>query len=577
MDVLNQLILDRITLSQALYYVLANCKDILDIEFLQWLESECKGYKNPLELPDYRNLDCEVYAKYMDDFNNQHDEPIDVTAVDKYLKEQGMQNILVSKMRLSQNIESIEKSLNGKNSGSFSFPFPPDASKMISELYECPAGCNNLSIYQNCRIEPVRNILHVVKSKLINKLESTPMAKDNEAQSNIKAPLIFISHTSKDKEIIKLFVDNILKKGLNLTDRNIVFTSYEATGVVPGDNIPEYIKKNIASANIVLAMISKNYKAREVCMNEVGASWALGKTPLQIMLPNTNIDKLGWLIHLDKATKIDESDSLDSLMEPICEKMGITTPTAKHWNPCVRDFLAALQSMPDNYNKDKPECYVEFGDGTFEVECHPKFYCNYYSVESFKKTPKDTENPISVNTFMGSAINNEWIKAIQKQIVVVPNVQVSRFISKTTNLSYCKIQLYLINNSDKPIENGKVIIFADTDNIIFEKKNVEPKHGINCIIPNYRPTQSVKKNDVSESFRNPINPTATKKLYDFYVKAPSDVTEFKLNWKLESLKEPKYGSVTVKWQSEIENKWTVVKQDDERDGSSVIEDFLLDE
>lgn len=138
-------------------------------------------------------------------------------------------------------------------------------------------------------------------------------------------------------------------------------------------------------------------------------------------------------------------------------------------------------------------------------------------------------------------------------------------------------EIRLINNSDKPIENGKVIIFADTDNIIFEKKNVEPKHGINCIIPNYRPTQSVKKNDVSESFRNPINPTATKKLYDFYVKAPSDVTEFKLNWKLESLKEPKYGSVTVKWQSEIENKWTVVKQDDERDGSSVIEDFLLDE
>lgn len=576
MDVLNQLILDGITLSQALYYVLANCKDILDIEFLQWLESECNGYKNPLELPDYRNLDCEVYAKYMDDINHQHDEPIDVTAVDKYLEEQGMQNFLISKMRLSQNIESIEKSLNGINSGSFSLPFPPGASKIISQLYEYPAGCNNLSIYQNCRIELVRNILHVVKSKLINKLESSPMTKENEAQSKTKAPLIFISHASKDKKILKLFVDNILKKGLNLTDKNIVFTSYEATGVVPGDNIPEYIKKNIASANIVFAMISNNYKTSEVCMNEIGASWALGKTPLQIMLPNTNIDKLGWLAHLDKAAKIDYSDSLDSLMEPICEKMGIKIPTAKHWNPCVRDFLAALQSMPDNYDKDEPECYIKFDDGTFEVECHPKFYRNYYYVESSKKTPKDTENPISVNTFMGSAINNGWIKAMQKQKVVVPKIQVSHSISKTTNLSYCRIQLYLINNSDEPIENGKVIIYADSDKIVFEEKNVK-NHGFNNISIDYWHIQSVKKDSVSESFRNPINPTATEQLYDFYVKAPVDVTEFKLNWKLESRKKPKHGSVTVKWLPEIVDKWTVVNQCDERDGSSVIEDFFLEE
>lgn len=47
--------------------------------------------------------------------------------------------------------------------GSFSLPFPPGASKMISQWYEYPAGCNNLSIYQNYKIEFVRNILHVVK------------------------------------------------------------------------------------------------------------------------------------------------------------------------------------------------------------------------------------------------------------------------------------------------------------------------------------------------------------------------------------------------------------------------------
>ena len=49
------------------------------------------------------------------------------------------------------------------------------------------------------------------------------------------SPLIFISHSSKDREIVKLFIDNILKKGLGLTDEDITCTSFEATGVNPGD------------------------------------------------------------------------------------------------------------------------------------------------------------------------------------------------------------------------------------------------------------------------------------------------------------------------------------------------------
>lgn len=360
MEILKKLISGELKLSQALYYVTTIYRESFETSFIQWAEQECYGYKDSLKLPDYRYINCEVYAKYIDNFGNEHDEPIDVKAIDDYLLKNGLGKALVSRMRITQGMESIEDSIIGNNGGSLIMNLLPDMSEMIKKWYLCPAGCHSFSVYQSCHIEKGNNIITEVKTKLITTLKGMEQ-KFDDIGSKIKElnkPLIFISHASKDKLLVKSFVDNILKKGLGLKDENIVFTSYEATGVVPGDNIPNYIKQNIEKANIVLAMVSHNYKASEVCMNEVGAAFALDKTLVQIMLPNTNIDKLGWLIHLDKAARIDNRDSLDSLEEVICKEMGLNIPIAKHWNPCTQDFLDSLKSTTDLYSYDNPLCTV---------------------------------------------------------------------------------------------------------------------------------------------------------------------------------------------------------------------------
>lgn len=189
--------------------------------------------------------------------------------------------------------------------------------------------------------------IHTSYKILMSKVEKSQKQKHNDTstESHGDSPLIFISHSSKDREIVKLFIDNILKKGLGLTDEDIACTSFEATGVNPGDSIPAYIKQNIKGSKICLAMVSQNYKSSEVCMNEVGAAWALDKAPIQIVLPNADFSEIGWLLNTDKASKIDDVDCLDSLEEKLCASIGIPVPTAKHWNPCIRDFLNSLKTL----------------------------------------------------------------------------------------------------------------------------------------------------------------------------------------------------------------------------------------
>jgi hypothetical protein len=128
--------------------------------------------------------------------------------------------------------------------------------------------------------------------------------------------------------------------------------SYASFGAKTCDEISVRVSvlfgENIKEAKICLAMVSKNYKASEVCMNEVGAAWALNNPPIQIVLPGTEFHELGWLLNTNKASKINDIDCLDALGEKLCSSIGILTPTPKHWNPSTRDFLDALQILLKN-------------------------------------------------------------------------------------------------------------------------------------------------------------------------------------------------------------------------------------
>mgnify|MGYP003291408441 CR=1 FL=1 len=156
---------------------------------------------------------------------------------------------------------------------------------------------------------------------------------------------IFISHASKDNELIGKFVDLIFLLGMGIDSEIIAYTSREDTGVPAGESIPQFIQDNIACADIVLLMISDNYKSSEVCLNEMGAAWALNKHIIQILLPNTSFDKLGWLCSLDKALKIDDADSVDGLCEVFTDKLDIgIKPSA--WNRNKAAFLSYCSTLP---------------------------------------------------------------------------------------------------------------------------------------------------------------------------------------------------------------------------------------
>lgn len=180
---------------------------------------------------------------------------------------------------------------------------------------------------------------------LVDKLERGDIGSERHAIKQIPAPIssskkkIFISHASKDKELVGKFVDSIFLLGMGVDSEIIAYTSREETGVPAGESIPQFIQDNIACADIVLLMISDNYKNSEVCLNEMGAAWALNKHIIQTLLPNTSFDKLGWLCSLDKALRIDHAESMDGLCEVFSDKLDIGIKPSV-WNRNKASFLS---------------------------------------------------------------------------------------------------------------------------------------------------------------------------------------------------------------------------------------------
>lgn len=170
---------------------------------------------------------------------------------------------------------------------------------------------------------------------------------------------VFLSHSSKDKPIVDLFKSALLNVGLGIADEDIAYTSAVETGVPIGGNIPQFIKSNIGDSDFVFLFISENYRHSEVCLNEMGAAWALDRNVKPLLIhDNVPFDSVGWLYHMSLCARLSDPDMLDELRDEFLDKYPYRTKTAV-WNRQKAEFITRLKQLvpaqsTDNLNVASP-------------------------------------------------------------------------------------------------------------------------------------------------------------------------------------------------------------------------------
>lgn len=239
----------------------------------------------------------------------------------------------------------------------------------VSELLKSQFGKDDQFVYDwdsnigtyICKREPILPQLKKKVNKGVSLIDSflerldihfhddEYMEKALKQSDMVKSPKVFISHSSGDKDLILSFIKRVLVLGLGLPKDDIVFTSDENYGIEPGGDIPQYIKRNIAHANVVLIMVSHGYKKSEVCLNEMGAAWALDRNIIQVLLPDADFDDLGWVINLKKAIRLNEKKQLISLTKKVAALLNVDM--TKQFADAVTSIDDFLGTLEDNKHK----------------------------------------------------------------------------------------------------------------------------------------------------------------------------------------------------------------------------------
>lgn len=152
---------------------------------------------------------------------------------------------------------------------------------------------------------------------------------------------VFISHSSKDKQYVTDFVNHILCLGIGLNPDDIFCTSIEDMSIRNGEDIRMHIQENIRSAEYSFLLISDNYKASEICVNEMGAVWAYDANVKLFLLPNTSFSSIGWLCDTRKADKLADSVALDRLYKEMIEYFSLNENLI-HWSQQRETFVGRV-------------------------------------------------------------------------------------------------------------------------------------------------------------------------------------------------------------------------------------------
>lgn len=96
--------------------------------------------------------------------------------------------------------------------------------------------------------------------------------------------LVFISHKSGDKKYGDALRNYLI--GLGLRDDQLIYTSHPLNKIPLGENIYDYLRKNIHAGIFMIILWSDNYLESPACLNEMGAAWVAQADYTNVYVPS---------------------------------------------------------------------------------------------------------------------------------------------------------------------------------------------------------------------------------------------------------------------------------------------------
>lgn len=164
---------------------------------------------------------------------------------------------------------------------------------------------------------------------------------------------IFISHAAADKPLVDPFVTTVIQLGCEVPKEAIFYSSGEDTGVPSGYTLNDYIRSQMETVSLVVAIISPSFQTRPYCVAELGAAWSRVGKLFPIAVPGLERTDLQGVLTGMIVRYLSDSAALDELHDQTCKLLG-TSPGAKTWGRHKNQWLAHV----DHYVRQLPKLRI---------------------------------------------------------------------------------------------------------------------------------------------------------------------------------------------------------------------------
>ena len=186
--------------------------------------------------------------------------------------------------------------------------------------------------------------LRLLRARLQKELEVLEPNTSAEEEHLERGKKIFISHATKDKDYVGAIVN--LLESLGFREDEIICSSIPPYCVPLDNNVYNWLVNEFQHCDLhMIFALSKTYYSRPVCLNEMGAAWAMKHKWTAILLPGFGFEEIaGCIDPAQVSIKLDDDKDtlnfrLGELKNNLIAEFGLRTVSPAFWEKKRNEFL----------------------------------------------------------------------------------------------------------------------------------------------------------------------------------------------------------------------------------------------
>lgn len=225
--------------------------------------------------------------------------------------------------------------------------------------------------YQREFISEVNQGMSVLESVQESLQMGIGLEKTEEINPSTKTPMIFISHSSKDKPFVEALVS--LLEDIGFDKSNLFCSSVDGYGIALSKDIFETLRSLFNEHNLdVIFIHSPRYYKSAVSLNEMGAAWVLKTDFCSFLTADMDFNKMSGVVNGSTISiKVDTEDvpsRLSELKNLLIQMFSLPLIDETKWERKRNMFLKQVLSIVyDNESAEENTDTIEFSKDELKI------------------------------------------------------------------------------------------------------------------------------------------------------------------------------------------------------------------